>query len=333
MTLRLDALDVRAHPDDRGLLLRARAGALLGEGEAVERAGFSAPAERLLGAARDLARALLGAEFSDLDGLRRLTAAPLVAAAPAPARFALETALLDLLSQRRGLPLGALLGAPASAQLARSALVAGPEHARMAQEAGYAVLKVKAHGPWPDDLGRLRLIRAAVPALALRLDANGGLPRPQAPALLRDLQALNPEYLEEPIPGRDPARWAELLTRSGLRADLQLAVDESALEDHDFNAHLRARVARVVILKPAFCGLFGALDRASRARAVGLEIVVTSALEGPVGCAAAAHLAFALGASRPAGITPRSGAAVPAWLDPARPLLHMPDQPGLAARS
>jgi len=333
MTLRLDALDVRAHPDDRGLLLRARAGELIGEAEAVERPGFSAPAERLLLAARDLAQTLQGAEFSDLRALRGLTAEPLFTAAPAPVRFAFEVALLDLLGQHLGQPLGALLGAPARALLARSAFVADPDQAYMAQESGYCAVKVKARGPWPGDLRRLQRIRAAIPALALRLDANGGLPQPEAPELLRRLTELAPEYLEEPIPGRDPARWADLLARAGAPAALPLAVDESALEEPDFAAHLRARVARVLILKPAFCGLFGALDRATRARACGLEIVVTSALDGPHGCAAAAHLAFALGTARPAGITPRPGAQMPAWLDADRPRLHMPDRPGLGARS
>jgi len=88
--------------------------------------------------------------------------------------------------------------------------------------------------------------------------------------------------------------------------------------------------ACVAVIKPAFVGgLFSALRRVREARARGLEVVITSALEGAIGTAAAAHLAFAIGATTAFGITARPGGPAPAWLASDRPLIDVPSAPGL----
>ncbi|MEZ4452557.1 MAG: enolase C-terminal domain-like protein [Nannocystaceae bacterium] len=182
-------------------------------------------------------------------------------------------------------------------------------------------------GPWPSALPSLLAVAgaAARAGLVLRVDCNGTMPRRAAPELLGALAAAGIDYVEEPCAGLDPAGWSALAA-----VGPALAVDESAIESEAFAAHLEAGAAAVVILKPCFVGgLFAARDRALAARARGLRVVVTSALEGPIGAAAAAHLALAIGVEEPCGITLRAGATAPAWLDPARASLRPPDAAGL----
>ena len=97
---------------------------------------------------------------------------------------------------------------------------------------------------------------------------------------------------------------------------------------------------RRLILKPtALGGILPALELARRARAAGLQCVVTSSLESACGLFAAAHLAAALDAEESAaGRSPLAqGLATAVWFaDNTGPAphrveggLHLPDTPGL----
>lgn len=332
---RIVAVEVRGHPADAGVMVRLgdEAGAW-SMGEAVARAGFSEPAEELLGGARALGAALVGQGCDEVLGAAAAVGGSMagpagalgeaLGAAPAAIRFAFETALADLDARRRGISLGAAWGGRAGATVSRSALVRTPVEVEVAIETGHDVLKVKAHGPWPEDLARLQAIRAAAPGRGLRIDCNGSLGVAGARLLLPRLAALAPEYVEEPAHGIGVEVWAEL---AGLGAPL--AVDESAVEASAFEAHAAAGAASFVIVKPAFVGVFAALARGRRALAAGRRVVVTSALEGAIGAAAAAHVAFALGIDEACGITLRRGAAAPAWLAAERARIAMPTTAGL----
>ena len=95
------------------------------------------------------------------------------------ARFALETALLDLRSRLEGVPVHVLLGGPAPRYAGVAALLgaANVEHtlarAGEASDAGATALKLKFvdDGDWP----RVEALRHALPDLPLRLDFNRGL--------------------------------------------------------------------------------------------------------------------------------------------------------------
>ncbi|MCK6552273.1 mandelate racemase/muconate lactonizing enzyme family protein, partial [Myxococcota bacterium] len=116
------------------------------------------------------------------EGGRVIGAAAARLVGPVPsARFALETALLDLVGQRAGVPIHAMLGAPPPAAVPVSALVVSrspdgaADEARRAVARGMRTLKLKLGlGSLDDERALLRAVRAAVPAdVALRLDANG----------------------------------------------------------------------------------------------------------------------------------------------------------------
>ncbi len=347
-SLALRSVDLLPDPSGDELLLRIVDDRLrVGWGEAVARPGFSRPLAELVSASTYLPSALVGRSLRSVEDAAALSAElratdgdPL----PSPLRFAVESALLDLLGQAAEVPVAELLGEPA-ARLSRNALVyagAGTERITALRELGFSTFKVKARGPWPGSLRDLQALSQALgqalgesgesgessessEPLRLRIDCNGSIPAGDAAPLLAGLAALSPEYVEEPIAGLEAAAWRDL-ARPGLR----LAVDESAVDELAWRAHLEVAAAQIVVIKPAFVGgLFAALRRVREARARGLQVVITSALEGAIGTAAAAHLAFAIRPELAVGITARSGAPLPPWLRAEAPTIDLPRAAGL----
>lgn len=246
------------------------------------------------------------------------------------ARCAAETALLDLIARREGLPLAERLE-PGAARAARvQALVADAEEAAALRAQGVRCFKLKVGDPEDAarDARRARAVRDAIgPEAALRLDANGAWP--DAARALRALEALAasaPEWVEQPLPPGDLAAFAALRRR----APVALALDEGLRGAADLEAALRLAAADAVVLKPMFVGgplVAQALGR--RARAAGLRVVFGHAHESAVGRAAVLHLAAASGGGEPAGL----GSLLARDLAPLGPLagdaLALPAGPGL----
>jgi o-succinylbenzoate synthase len=328
----------------RSLLLVVRAdAAAVGLGEASPLPGFSR--ETLADCAGALERlqaalplVLPGRDASDAEVVAAIAAAASgVADKVAAARCAIETALLDLAARHRGQPLHRLLaGAAWTASAPRvplNALVADPDEARRAVARGIGCLKVKlGAAPIADDVARLAAIRAAVgPAVALRGDANRAWSSGDLAACLTALEPIGLEYLEEPLAGGGAAlaAWPQ-------PSPVPLALDES-LAEPDAERWLGAALARAdlaaLLLKPMLLGgPSRCLALAARARARGVEPIVSHLVDGPVALAAAAALALALAPRRPCGLDRHPGLA--AW--PALPVpaitadaIVATDRPGL----
>ena len=232
------------------------------------------------------------------------------AAGSAPsARFAIETALLDALARARGVSLACLLRGPAmeprvGATVPLAAVVDDPEAARAAVAAGIRWLKIKLTAS--DDVGRVFAIAAAAPAARLRIDANRTWPRAEVVARLAALAGLPIDYVEE------PCRAAHQLLDAALPC--KLALDESLgeLAPDELAAALRGPALAALVVKPTLLGGFAvSLALAERARQAGVAAIASHGLEGPVGTAACAELALALGGGHPAGLA--SHAALTAW--------------------
>jgi o-succinylbenzoate synthase len=249
------------------------------------------------------------AELAALPALALDLAAPLppqLAAASAhlelpAARFAVESALLDLAGRRLGVPAHALLGPARPRPVALSALADGDDPVAAARAAWARGVRVVKRKIGPVDDGTVARLRDALPDAGLRLDANRSLPVEIAVARLAALAPLRPELVEEPC--RD--------LRALDAPPVPIAADESLLEGWP-----AAKVAAIV-LKPALLGgLAWCLELATRARDAGVDVIVTHMWDGPVALAAAAALALALEPVRACGLDRHPGLA----LDPSRPL-------------
>jgi o-succinylbenzoate synthase len=221
--------------------------------------------------------------------------------APA-ARHAVELALLDLLAQREQVPLCRLLRPKARRMVRVNALLTSNEPEALAEEArlfvaeGFQTLKLKVAGrPLDEDEARVRAVREAVGhGVNLRLDANGGWSEQEAAQALDRLASYQPELCEQPV----PAEELEALARLQLRTSFPLAADEALMSPESLPAILRTAsgkpAVRILVLKPMVLGgLLPALKMAQLAAEVGVEVFVTSSLDGVVSRAGAAHLAAA----------------------------------------
>ncbi len=220
------------------------------------------------------------------------------------ARHALEQARVDLLSQHEGLPLSRWLSPEAREAVHVNALLGGATPEALAREAGHArdsgyeTFKLKVAGrPWEDDTRRLAAVQDAVgPTGRVRIDANGGWTEAEATRALDAWADRGLELCEQPV----AAEALEALARVSARAPCPIAADEALAVPGAAERLLSPPVGvRVLVLKPMVLGgLLPALALAREAARRGVEAYVTSALDGVVARAGAAHLAAALPSGR-----------------------------------
>jgi O-succinylbenzoate synthase len=137
-----------------------------------------------------------------------------------------------------------------------------------------------------DDVARVRAVREALGDDGrVRVDANGGWSVGQAREALAALVPFGLEYVEQPC-----ATVEELAAVRG--HGVLVAADESVRKAEDPLRVARLGAADVVVLKAAPLG--GVAPALEVARACGLPVVVSSALDTSVGIAAGLALAAAL---------------------------------------
>jgi L-alanine-DL-glutamate epimerase-like enolase superfamily enzyme len=201
------------------------------------------------------------------------------------ARAALEIALLDLAGKVAGEPAWKMLGAEAVRPIECNATLTAGAPADVAAQArawaarGFKTFKLKVG--IEGDVAQVVAARQALQGDAkLRVDANGAWDVPQA---VRRLASMGPlELAEQPVGTLEELRELQSLTT------VPLAADESVVTAGD--ARAAAGGCRYATVKLAKVGGPGA----ALAIADELPVYLSSALDGPVGIAAAAHVAQAL---------------------------------------
>lgn len=245
---------------------------------------------------------------------------PIPAQLPA-ARFAVESALLDVLSERcepwelLGLTAPSAPGPVPRSQLLSSGTVEGRvAEGAAALRSGAEVLKVKLGlAVFDDELAGLRALRAELgDDFGLRLDANQAWTVEQAVERLAALSSLRVELVEEAVP------WRSLAELGG--SPVPLGLDES-LQDAEVMDALPAlaadRLVSAVVLKPTVLGgLLGCLAIASAAQDLGLGVAVSHCFEGPVAYASTVRLARLLPEPWPCGLGAHGGLGMRPVLEP-----------------
>lgn len=217
--------------------------------------------------------------------------------APA-ARHALTLALADWHATRSATPLYRYLGrGPMVARIPVNATIgdADPEttaaDARAAVDRGFETCKVKVGARSIEtDVERVRRVRDAVgPDVELRVDANGAWTYAEALRAIEAFAELGVALVEQPLPA------GALEGHAALRGHgVDIALDEGLLE-HDLDDVCTAGAADVVVLKPM---ALGGIDVARRMAAwvseLGMEVIVTTTIDGVVARTGAVHLAAAI---------------------------------------
>jgi len=237
------------------------------------------------------------------------------------ARHGLDGALADLRARRADEPLYRFLGGeatvarvPVNATIGDGDVADTVGAARDAVASGFSCLKVKVgNDPVDADVDRLQAVREAVgPSVAIRADANGAWSRAQAGAALSAFESVDVEYVEQPLSADDLDGHADL-PDSGVG----IALDETVAEV-GIDAVLDAGIADVAILKPMVLGgPTRTVQAAKRARAAGVEPVVTTTVDAVVARATAVHCTAAIPNPSPAGLATGSLLADDLGPDPA----------------
>jgi L-alanine-DL-glutamate epimerase-like enolase superfamily enzyme len=205
---------------------------------------------------------------------------------------AIELALLDLAGKLAELPGWELLGAKRAEPVSCNAtLVAGSpravaNNAATHAERGFTTFKLKVGVD--GDVEQVRAVREELgPDARIRVDANGVWSSEQAISVLRAVERYEVELAEQPT--------AALEGLAAVRGETQIPIfaDESVASAADARAALAADACDGATVKIAKVGGL----RASQEILAALPVYLSSALDGPLGIAAAAHLAQVLPAT------------------------------------
>ena len=242
------------------------------------------------------ARRLRRAEISDFAGPEPLPAAVdtfIHAAAgrrlPASAKAALEMAIFDLAGKVSQQPLWRLMGARrAEPVVCNATLAAGPPETVAAQARkwaarGFDSFKLKLGTG--DDLEQVAAVRDGVgPAARIRVDANASWSTDDAVALLERIRPYEIELAEQPVASLREMALVASATR------IPIAADESVTKAKEARRALRIGACELATVKLAKVGGIGG----AAGIAAELPVYLSSALDGPLGIAAAGHAAQAL---------------------------------------
>ena len=165
----------------------------------------------------------------------------------------------------------------------------------MAYLRGIGTLKIKVPQTetWTSVRRQLEELRLVQPMMNIRLDFAGGWEndlrrgvdlRPR----LHDLADLAIEYVEDPVLPQSLAQVP--------RDILPIAADVVDLAPGEANRLVSSLGVRTLVVKPQLFGTWGAaINLIQMAQSKGIQVVLSSLYDGPVGIAALLHLAVALG--------------------------------------
>ncbi len=286
-----------------GLIFMVQHDGVRGFGEASPLPGYSPDT------IEDCEQCLSGIELFDGDELSLSRIETFISAMPAvpAARFAVETALLDLLAQREDRGIAGLFDQSAN-QALRCTLLDSNSPVASAEACiarGVQCAKLKVGRDWTSELVAIRTLRSRFSDLQLRLDANTAWTVPIAKKNIADLEDLDIQFVEQPV---EP-EFMHKLTSS----PVPLAADESLHTQAGRDAlrpMLGTPALGALVLKPTVLGgFFACLQLQKLGKQNSTESIASHCFEGPVGTAAVAELAIVLDSSLAAGVDEHSALA------------------------
>ncbi|HSR24260.1 MAG TPA: mandelate racemase/muconate lactonizing enzyme family protein [Candidatus Eisenbacteria bacterium] len=209
--------------------------------------------------------------------------------ASAQAVAAVDIALHDLVGRATGQPVWRLLGASEAQPTACNATLpaANPAATRtMAEDwhaQGFRTFKLKVG--LAGDVTQVATVRQTLgPQVAIRVDANGAWSVDDATERLRAMARHTIELAEQPV------GTFEQMVEVRRRVDVRLAADESLVSPFDARRARELGACELAAVKVAKVGGLGAALEIAEV----IPSYLSSALEGPVGIAAAVHAVQAL---------------------------------------
>jgi L-Ala-D/L-Glu epimerase len=207
----------------------------------------------------------------------------------APVKAGLEMALFDLAAKVADEPLWRLMKGSELTPVRCNATLSSGDAADVAERAsewaarGFETFKLKVGAG--DDLAQVAAVRSALgPGARIRVDANGSWSADEAIESLDAIETQDVELAEQPTGS------LRELARVAATSAIPIAADESVNDAKDAAKAAETAACRYATVKLAKVGGIGPASAIARA----LPVYLSSALDGPVGIAAAAHAAQAI---------------------------------------
>ena len=201
-------------------------------------------------------------------------------------RFALETAIYDILAKEEELPLAKYLNTNAKSEIAVNGLAGMHQPGE-----GFTVMKVKVgFRNLFDEIENMEyLTKSFGEDIQFRLDCNGAFDLPKAIRFCKEMEKFNIDYIEQPLPADNLEDLAELTYHT----EIQIAVDESLTDFQSAEKIIDEQAAHVFVIKPMVSGGFTECKKIIMlARTENIRTVITSSLETAIGRTACLHLAL-----------------------------------------
>ena len=210
-----------------------------------------------------------------------------------------ELALWDAIGKAACQPLYRLLGGKARDEVRYFGFIQGEtadelaHHAKSLVKQGFEVLYLKIGRG--DDLDEeiTAAVRKAIGGRRLRLDANEAWDMLRARRMFERLKPYDPEFIEQPVPGR---LGAEGLARLRAVTDIPVAADQTIYSPEDVYDICRNRSADVLVMGlHETCGVVRFCKAAAIAEAAGVNICLHGIFETGITTCASNQVAATLG--------------------------------------
>lgn len=232
---------------------------------------------------------LIGGEKGDLSGLNHQTINEIVSVAEEPcaaARAAVDMALYDLLGKELNAPLWRILGLDPGRTPITSFTIGLDKLDvmldKLEEARDYPLIKVKLNTG--ADVEIIKAIRGKT-SQRIRVDANCAWDPGEAVGVIRDLEELGVEMIEQPVHKED----LEGLKYVTDRVNVPVFADESCMVSADIPP-LAGCVDGINIKLMKCGGVSEALRMIHTARAFGMDIMIGCMIESSIAVTAAAHL-------------------------------------------
>ncbi len=279
----------------RNVLVTLKAGGCEGIGEAAPSEFYGEDQESTLRALEtmkvELAKnlALLSADSGGMSGFNIQTVNEILDVAEEPcaaARAAVDMAMYDILGKELNAPLWRLLGLDPGRTPITSFTIGLDKIdvmlEKLEEARNFPLLKIKLNTG--ADVDVISAIRAKT-SQRIRVDANCAWDPGEAVGVIRKLEDLGVEMVEQPVDKED----LEGLKYVSDRVDVPVFADESCLVSSDIY-NLAGHVDGINIKLMKCGGPSEALRMIHTARAVGLEVMIGCMIESSIAVTAAAHL-------------------------------------------
>ena len=211
-------------------------------------------------------------------------------------KFGIETAIYDILSQIKKIPLAQMINPNCPYYILLNDL-----YFDSSQSLKSDVIKIKIRTNnifYIKDLIE-EVLRSNPKCKKVRLDFNGSLDLVRAIRICKEIEEYPIEYIEQPMNNPDLEDYIELK----LHSNVSIAIDEHVHNIESAEKVIKSAIADFIIIKPTITGGIKASGKIIKlVQGAKMKVVITSAYESNIGLMACAHIASAYNISGHCGL-------------------------------